>query len=187
LEPLKAALAAFCRRSLNRTSDIEDALQSAVANAYREFDLYAEGTNFRAWIFRFLSYEVLNRNRATARRREVDLPEDLPQSGPMEQRPLEVHLLELLLDDPEVVLDDCDASLTRSLRSLSDLERNIFLLRAIGDFKYREIAEILDAPIGTVMGLLSRARQRLRQGLLEYAKEHRLLPHSGDGPTTEPT
>lgn len=185
LEPLKAALTAFCRRSLYRREETEDVLQSAVATAYRDFDLYAEGTNFRAWMFRYVNHEVLNRNRRVVQRREVELPEELPQTATSQGR-FPDDVLSQLLEDPEVVLGDCDQRLTRLLHELGDTERSIFLLRAIGDFKYREIAQMLDVPIGTVMGLLARTRQRLRTGLLDYAMEHRLLPRSGDPPITEP-
>lgn len=52
LEPLQASLEAYCRRLLSEPHAIADVLQSAVANAYRNFDRYAEGTDFRAWILR---------------------------------------------------------------------------------------------------------------------------------------
>lgn len=54
----------FCNRAFNRREDVQDTLQAATANAYRDFELNAEGTNFRAWIFRYVSLESLNRNRA---------------------------------------------------------------------------------------------------------------------------
>lgn len=180
LEPLQEALAAFCRRSLCNRSDVADVLQSAVAGALRDFDLYAEGTNFRAWMFRYVSYEVLNRNRAVARRRETELPRDVPDTRATLGVCGADDSMDRLLEEPELVLDQCDEALSEALLELSDLERNIFLLRAIGDFKYREVAEILDVPIGTVMGLLSRSRERLRHRLLDYAKTHGLLPSEGD-------
>lgn len=192
LEPLKAALLAFCRRSLYRRDEVEDVLQSAIAIAFRDFDLYAEGTNFRAWVFRILANEILNRNRRDATRREVDFVDDVADElaggeaaaiAPRSELPEQVW--ERMLEDPESVLDACDDGITRSVRELSGQERNVLLLRAIGEFKYREIADILDVPIGTVMGQLSRARQRLREDLLGYAIEHRILPRGGDGPIGE--
>ncbi len=173
LEPIQPALAAYCRRALSDGSEIADALQSAVVNAYRDFDLYAEGTNFRAWMFRFVSYEVLNRNRALARRRATTLPADLAPRGL--DTTWDEPLMARLLDDPEAVLDHCDEAIAEAVLGLPDTERNVFLLRAMGDFKYREIAEILEVPVGTVMGLLSRGRERLRSNLAEYAKTHGLL------------
>jgi len=178
--PLQEVLAAFCRRSLRDRNDVADALQSAVSNAFRDFDLYAEGTNFKAWMFRYVSHEVLNRNRAAIRNRRVELTDELPDTRTTGDQ-CEIDLaMERLLEAPELVLDHCDEVLAQAMRELPDLERDIFLLRAIGDFKYREVAEILDVPIGTVMGLLARSRERLRRRLLEYAKTFRWLPPEGD-------
>lgn len=153
---------------------VADALQSAVMNAFRDFDLYAEGTNFRAWLFRYVNHEVLNRNRAAARHPNAELSEDVAagSGGIAEQTPN----IDRLLDSPEIVLDLCDDALAQAVLRLPDQQRSIFLLRAVGEFPYREIAEILDIPIGTVMGLLARARERLRSHLFEYAKQNRLLP-----------
>ena len=154
-----------------------DVLQSALANAFRDFDLYAEGTNFRAWMYRYVSYEVLNRNRAQAREREVELPRDLVDPRTTGTSAPINDAMERLLEKPEIVMDQCDEALSEAVLQLPRMERSILLLRAIGDFKYREIADILDVPIGTVMGLLARSRERLRQRLLEYATKRGLLPH----------
>jgi RNA polymerase sigma-70 factor (ECF subfamily) len=176
LEPLRAALQAFARRSLRDPSAALDVLQTVVGNAYRDFDLYAEGTSFRAWMFRFVSHEVSNRNRLAARRREVGLTADVEKMAAASGVEQLADFLDRLLDEPEAVLDHCDDAIAGAFGGMSDQERKVLLLRAIGEFKYREIAEILDVPVGTVMGLLSRGRQKLRLRLIEYGREHRLLP-----------
>lgn len=167
---------AFARRSLRQSADVLDVLQSAIGNAYRDFDLYSEGTNFRAWIFRYVSHEAINRNRLARRHREVGLIKDVEEKPVAQVAEQDVALLEHLLDDPEAVLDHCDDVVSQALLDVPEMERHVLLLRAVGDFKYSEIADILDVQAGTVMGLLSRGRARLRQRLVEYAKEHRLLP-----------
>lgn len=174
LEPLQRAAAAYCRRMLLDRSAVADALQSAVMNAFRDFDLYAEGTNFRAWLFRYVNHEVLNRNRATGRQVATEALDEL--APVIHDKGCERPDVEQLLDSPEIILDLCDDALAQAVQRLPDQQRSIFLLRAVGEFQYREIAEILDIPIGTVMGLLSRARERLRNHLWEYAKQNRLLP-----------
>jgi RNA polymerase sigma-70 factor (ECF subfamily) len=174
LEPLQGALEAFCRRTLHDPNAVRDVLQSAVGNAFRDFHLYVEGTNFRAWIFRYAHLESLNCNRKYARTRHQELPSDLCAEDDT-QLPLNVPLLQVLLDDPDPVLEHCDAALAQAVRELLPLERAVFLLRALGEFKYREMAEILQVPIGTVMSTLARSRLRLRQGLLEYGELHGLL------------
>jgi RNA polymerase sigma-70 factor (ECF subfamily) len=174
LEPLQGALEAFCRRFLDRMDDVADVLQSAVANAYRDFDLYAEGTNFRAWMFRYVHLEALNRNRA-ARRRLPAATEAASSGEPAWQFMLDEPLFKMLLDDPEPVLDQCDAVLAATLKGLEPTDRGVFLLRAIGEFKYREIADILQIPIGSVMSTLARTRLRLQQQLVQFAAERGII------------
>ena len=174
LEPLQGALEAYCRRSLHDPNSVRDVLQSAIANAYRDFHLYVEGTNFRAWIFRYAHLETLNSNRKYARTRHEELPADLSVEDTW-QLALDEPLFKVLLDDPDPVLDQCDTALARAVRELAPLERAVLLLQAIGEFKYREMAEILQVPIGTVMSTLARSRVRLRQRLVQYGEEHSLL------------
>src|SRR5262249_53757943 len=88
---------------------------------------------------------------------------------------LDEPLFKVLLDDPEAVLDQCDAIMAQALRELAPLERAVLLLQAIGEFKYREIADILQVPIGTVMSSLARCRVRLRQRLVEHGEARGLL------------
>ncbi|MEJ7593413.1 MAG: sigma-70 family RNA polymerase sigma factor [Planctomycetaceae bacterium] len=172
LEPLQHQLTVYCSRALNRSDETVDVLQSAIANAFRDFDKYSEGTNFRAWMFRYVTLETLNRNRAVSR-----LPGRLDEQHLSQADTLDIESfrMETLLDDPEAVLDHCDTVVAQSVGELTEQERKILLLRAVGDFKYREIAEIMDIPMGTVMGLLSRARTQLRTKLLDYARQHGLL------------
>ena len=174
LEPLQGALEAFCRRSLRDRNAVADVLQSAVVAALRDFHLYAEGSNFRAWIFRYVHFEILNWNRRYRRDLHEILPQDLTADEAW-QRALDEPLHESLLTDPMAVLDRCDDDLAGALWELPTTERSVFLLRAIGDFKYREIAEIVEVPLGTVMSTLARTRARLRQRLAEYGEQQGLL------------
>ncbi len=172
LEPLQRQLSVFCTRTLNRREDAEDVLQSAVADAFRDFDKYSEGTSFKAWMYRYVTLGILNRNRAGCR------SEDSIDNHRLSHEPvlaIDSFRIEALLEAPETVLDHCDEVVAICLQKLTEMERKILLLRAVGEFKYREIADVLDIPIGTVMGLLSRARHQLRLGLLEYARENGLL------------
>jgi RNA polymerase sigma-70 factor (ECF subfamily) len=177
LEPLQGALEAFCRRSLYDPNAVQDVLQSAVTNAYRDFHLYVEGTNYRAWIFRYVYLETLNWNRKYARAPHAELPADLAVDDKWHLAPDE-SLLRVLLDDPDPVLERCDGVLAQAVRELTPVERAVLLLQAIGEFKYREIAEIVQVPIGTVMSTLARTRLHLRQRLVTYGEEHGLLKPS---------
>jgi RNA polymerase sigma-70 factor (ECF subfamily) len=174
LEPVQGALEAYCRRLLHDLNATADVLQTAAGNAFRRFHLYVEGSNFRAWIFRFVHLEIQNCNRKYERNRHAELPAELSVEDAWELA-LDEPLFKVLLDDPQVVLDQCDAVVAQALRELAPLERSILLLQAVGEFKYREIADILQVPIGTVMSNLSRCRLRLRKRLVEHAEEHGLL------------
>ena len=174
LEPLQGALEAYCRRSLFDANALRDVLQSTVANAYRDFHLYAQGTNFRAWIFRYVHFEIQNSNRKHRRTGHQELPSDLSVDD-VWQLALDEPLFKVLLDDPDLILDQCDSVLSEAIDSLSALERSALLLHAVGEFKYREIAEILSVPIGTVMSGLARGRLRLRQRLITFGEERGLL------------
>jgi RNA polymerase sigma-70 factor (ECF subfamily) len=176
LRPCQRGLEVYCRRLLRDPSQTEDVLQTAVAEAYARFDRYTEGTNFRAWMFRFVTFEVFNRNR----KREPLLfggPLDLPAPAPAAE-----DALEALVDDPDAVLEHLDDALSGALRQLPAPERAVLLLRAVGEFSCQEIHEVLSIPPGSVMGYLSRARQKLRVWLADYAAQRGLVgrPVSGE-------
>ena len=174
LEPLKAALEAYCRRSVHDPNSVQDVLQEAVGKAYRDFHMYAEGTNFRAWMFRYLNLEIYAGNRSFQRQRHEALTLE-PTVEDVWERAIEEPLVERLLERSERILDQCDEALAEAIAELSPLERSVLLLRAIGQFKHREMSEILEVPMGTIMSALSRGRSRLRLKLAEYAREHGLL------------
>lgn len=174
LKPLQGALESYCRRSVHRVSEAEDILQSAVLKAYRDFDKYAEGTNFRAWIFKYLNLEILAGNRSVARQTHGILTfEPSVPSCPIQA--FEKVSPEQLPDAPEIALDECEGELANAIWELSPAERSVILLYAIGSFKYREIASILELPIGTVMSHLSRGRKHVRGRLAEWSLEYNLV------------
>ena len=163
LEPLRGALEAYCRRALSDRGEVQDVLQSVVANAYRDFDLYAQGTNFRAWIFRYLHLEILNCNRRHGRDRHEALPAAGPPAEEVWSLALNEPLFDALLDDPDAVLDQCDEAVAEAVRELDPIGRAALLLQAVGEFKYREIADILGIPVGTVKSRLHTALVRLHE------------------------
>jgi RNA polymerase sigma-70 factor (ECF subfamily) len=149
-------------------------LQDAVVTAFRDFDLFAEGTNFRAWIYRYLNLAIRAANRRTLTKPHLELPEEPVAEEEWFLGFDETHF-GVLLQSPDAVLDHCDAVLAEATRQLNWLERSTLMLKVLGGFKYREIADILELPMGTIMSALSRARQRLRYELVEYGREHGLL------------
>jgi RNA polymerase sigma-70 factor (ECF subfamily) len=175
LEPLEGALEAYCRRSVHDPNAVEDVLQEAVGKAFRDFHRYAEGTNFRAWIFRYLNLEIYAGNRAFHRARHEALAEE-PAAADVWEQALDEPLIAGLLENPDQVLEQCGDALAAALAELTPLERSVLLLRAIGQFKHREMADVLEVPMGTIMSALSRGRARLRLRLAEHARAHGRLP-----------
>ena len=174
LEPLQRMLEVSCRRMLRDSSEVEDVLQTAITNAFADFHRFVEGTNFKAWIFRYLTLEVFNRNR----RRETvsldQLPSDLSAEESWELIASgEAH--DRMLEDPDIVLEFLDDSIRAGLNRLSAVERACLVLHAVGQLKYREIHELLEIPIGSVMWHLWRARQLMQIQLAEYANERGLF------------
>lgn len=167
LEPLQGALEAYGRRNLSDPNEIEDVLQTVVGNAYRDFHLYSEGTNFRAWMFRYLNLEIFNRNRRYERHSHEALHGDVVAEHSWERAVAE-GAFDSLHESYDDILQHCDEPLAEAVRGLAPLERSALLLRAVGEFKYREIAEILEIPVGTVMSHLARGRARLRRRLAEH-------------------
>lgn len=168
LQPIQRQLEVFCFRALNRREDVQDTLQAAIANAYRDFDLYAEGTNFRAWIYRYVTFESLNRNRAN---QKLAVPFDQRELNALASHHIDHFRWESLIESPQELPEHFDEFVMHQPVKLDETSRRVLLLRPIGEFKYREIAEILDIPIGTVMGLLARARVELRQGLASFIQQ----------------
>ncbi len=171
LEPCRPALGAFCSRMVRDRADLEDALQTTLLEAYRKFDSFRPGTDFRAWVFQIAAFTALSLNRRRAKAPEP-LADD-PLAAP-EELALELDY-DALLAHPERVRERLSDEACRALDSLSENERAIFLLKSIGGLTCAEVAQALSLPMGTVMGLLARARGKLREALTEYARREGIL------------
>lgn len=174
LEPLQRELEVYCRRLIWEPQEAPDAIQNAVLRAFGAFDRYRPEASFRAWMFRILTNEVftLNRRHARIARHEFQLePEELAELAPAEGESRGGDDL----PTPEQLTEALAETLVAALKTLTDPERATLLLRAIGGFRYREIAEALDTPLGSVMGNLSRARQKMRLALGRAAQRNPAL------------
>ena len=161
-------------RMTRNQADAEDLVQEAYLRGYRSFHTFQEGTNLRAWLFRILTNAYINTYRAKQRRpQESDLAdvEDLylyRRLGSMETAALSMSAEEQFLD---LFTDD---EVKRALEDLPDNFRLPVLLADVEGFAYKEIAEMLDIPIGTVMSRLHRGRKAMQRALYEYAVERGL-------------
>jgi RNA polymerase sigma-70 factor (ECF subfamily) len=167
---------AALRMTRNR-ADAEDLVQETYLRAYRSFHTFDEGTNLRAWLFRILTNTFINTYRAKQRRPvEDDLGdiEDLylyKRIGNLDaSRSAEDTLLEMFTDD----------EVKQALEELPENFRLPVLLADVEDFSYKEIAGILDIPIGTVMSRLHRGRKAMQKKLTEYVTERGLVSRSVD-------
>jgi len=166
LRPIERDLESYSRRMTFDRRDFEDALQNAVLRAFRAFDRYHDDASFRAWMFKILTNEIfaINRKRGRVAQFEIAVePEEIEEFAGLEFGS-EVPL------SWETLADALDEELLAALRNLNDSERAVLLMRAMGDLRYREISECLGIPLGSVMGNLSRGRQKMRDTILRARK-----------------
>jgi len=160
-------------RMTRNAADAEDLVQETYLRAYRGYDNFTEGTNLRAWLFRILTNTYINRYRAKQRRpQETELAdaEDLYLykriSGlDVASRSAEDTLFELFTDD----------EVKAALEDLPEAFRLPVLLADVEGFSYKEIAEMLEVPVGTVMSRLHRGRKAMQKALIDFATERGLL------------
>lgn len=160
-------------RMTRNASDAEDLVQETYLRGYRSYATFEEGTNLRAWLFRILTNTFINSYRAKQRRpQETDLgdTEDLylyknVRNIDPSSRSAEDTLFDLFTDD----------EVKAALESLPDNFRVPVLLADVEEFSYKEIAEMLDIPIGTVMSRLHRGRKAMQKQLVEFATERGLI------------
>ena len=169
LQPIQADLENYSRRMVFEHGDCEDALQNSVLRAFRAFDRYHDDASFRAWMFKILTNETfaINRKRGRVAQFEIAVePDEIEEFASLD------FAAELPLSW-ETLADALDEELVAALQRLNDGERAVLLMRAIGDLRYREIGECLGIPLGSVMGNLSRARQKMRDAILRARRLRR--------------
>lgn len=168
-EHLDGLFGASLRLTRNR-SRAEDLLQETFLRAWRSFHTFRPGTNVRAWLYRILMNAYIDGYRKSEREPEVVDQEDVDEFYLYSK----VHESEdyRRAGNPEEVLlsNLMDADVKGALQSLPETFRNVVILADIEGFSYKEIAEILGIPIGTVMSRLHRGRRQLQVKLWEYAR-----------------
>lgn len=172
LEPLKESLARYIYRSAWNSEDAADIAQHATSVAWREFHRFQRGTNFRAWMFKITVNAVYRFNKQHRRHRTVA---DVDQFELEDASLGREEAWQSILEEPERVMQALDDRLVTALDTLAHDARQCLLLRLLEGFSYREIAEMLMIPVGTVMSHVHRARLKLREQLSELAVEHGLV------------
>jgi RNA polymerase sigma-70 factor, ECF subfamily len=162
-------------RYTRNPADAEDLVQEAVAKAYRSFHQYRPGTNLKAWLYRILHTTYISMYRKAQRRPQEQLQEELDDysfydeiarsGGPSAER--------------EVLASFTADEVKEALAALPESFRVAVYLADVEGFAYKEIAEIMDTPVGTVMSRLHRGRKALQKALSDYARARGLLHVDG--------
>jgi RNA polymerase sigma-70 factor (ECF subfamily) len=184
-----AQLDSLYRTALRLTrnpQEAEDLVQETMLKAFRFADSYQRGTNLRAWLFRILNTSAINRFRKQATHPvTTSLPEGEDFYLYNRIRDITGQELSAAAED-EVLNQYLDEDVYRALNNLPLNFRMPVILADIEGLSYKEIAEALQIPIGTVMSRISRARRQLQQSLWEYAKERGYVPVGASQDSTRP-
>ena len=173
--PLAPQLYSHALRLTRRPADAEDVLQEAFLKAYRAYGSFQEGTNLRAWMYRIVTNTYINKYRKDQRRPdEVDLDDagDLYLYRRLKAGDASGAAVSAEESALDAIVDD---RVRDALEALPEHFRLPVLLADGEGFAYREIAEILDVPIGTVMSRLHRGRRALQRELYEVAVERGIV------------
>lgn len=159
--------------------DAEDLVQETFLRAFTFFDRFQQGTNCRAWLFKIMHNTFINRYRRKVREREALDPTN---DGPLYDNFVSNSTI-LYYKNPEKRLQRglLSEEVARSLDELPEEFRLAVVLADLQDFSYKEIASILDCPVGTVMSRLFRGRRLLREKLLQHAISQGILPETEAG------
>ena len=193
--PYADALFGTALRLTRNRQDAEDLLQETYLRAYAHYDGYREGTNLKAWLFRILKNGFINGYRQRkAGPREVDLE----RGGASFEAALEDVTPSAATPEAELLDRTLDGDVARAIGGLPEDFRIVVELVDLQDFSYREAADILEIPLGTVMSRLYRGRRLLEESLLSYGRRRgyfgaagtpgrsRIVAKAGGGEASQP-
>jgi RNA polymerase sigma-70 factor (ECF subfamily) len=160
-------------------ADAEDLVQETFLKGLRGFGGFQPGTNFKAWIFRILRNTYLTSRSGLAAMRTVALEDELGERDDLGPRMVPEGAIERQTPEVNLLRLSDKASLQAAMEQLSAPLLEAILLCDVEEMKYREIASVLEIPVGTVMSRIARARAALRETL--QADEHRSGAKSAGG------
>ena len=160
-------------RMTRNAEDAEDLVQESYLKAYKYYDKFQEGTNFKAWLFKILKNTFIN----SYRRRQARPPQsDFAEIEESFETQVSDEVKRRIKSPEEELLEGVlDEDVQRALDDLPTDYRMAVVLADLENFSYKEIAEILELPVGTVMSRLYRGRKLLEASMLRYARDHGYL------------
>ncbi len=165
-------------RMTKNPTDAEDLVQETFLKAFGAFGSFTEGTNLKAWLFRILTNTYINIYRKKQRQPYQSGTDDLTD---WQLHAAESHTARGLRSAETEALDRlADSDVVEALAAIPEDFRLAVYLADVEGFAYKEIAEIMATPVGTVMSRLHRGRKLLRESLTDYAIERGLIPAVDD-------